>query len=229
MNSLFSASDNIAEIATALAKAQGVVKGALKDNENPHFRSKYADLASVWDACREALSSNGLAVVQLPGRENGDLVMTTVLTHSSGQWIAGKLSAKPVKDDPQAIGSATTYLRRYALAAMVGVAPEDDDGNAASGVSGGLPARAAPAPARPTASAAKPAEGTKAEPKHAAWVRKAEAEIDGCRSREGLSEWEQKNRAAMDKLAELDEAERKRLSEVIGAKFTALPSILKAG
>ena len=126
-------SDSINELAAALAKAQGAMKGAAKDADNPFFKSKYADLASVWDACREALSANSLAVVQTMDSDSADTVtIVTTLMHSSGQWVSGRLTMHPVKPDPQGIGSAITYARRYALAAMVGVAPEDDDGNAAS-------------------------------------------------------------------------------------------------
>lgn len=127
-------SDSIGELAKALATAQGVIQGAKKDSENPFFKSKYADLASVWDACRPALSANGLAVIQTTEAEdeNGSIPVETMLAHSSGEWICGLLKVRPMKDDPQAMGSALTYARRYALAAMVGVAPEDDDGNAGS-------------------------------------------------------------------------------------------------
>lgn len=126
-------SPTIGKIADALAKAQGKIKGAVKDSENPHFRAKYADLASVWDACREQLSANGIAVIQVPSGGPEVVSITTLLAHSSGEWIRGELSLRPVKADPQGIGSAITYGRRYGLAAMVGVAPEDDDGEAASG------------------------------------------------------------------------------------------------
>jgi hypothetical protein len=125
-------SEQINELAAALAKAQGAIKGATKDTANPFFKSKYADLASVWDACRAELTANGLSIIQTTDDSQGVTVVTT-LAHSSGQWIRGRLTMRPVKDDPQGIGSAITYARRYALAAMVGVAPEDDDGNAASG------------------------------------------------------------------------------------------------
>jgi hypothetical protein len=125
-------SENINELATALAKAQGSLEGAKKDSANPHFKSKYADLASVWDACRDALSKNSLSVVQLPGEcADGKIEMTTMLLHSSGQWISERLTIPLAKVDAQGYGSAVTYARRYALAAAVGIAPEDDDGNAA--------------------------------------------------------------------------------------------------
>lgn len=116
-------SAEIGELAAALAVAQGEITGALKDSANPFFKSKYADLASVWDACRASLSKNGLAVIQSAGTNNdGAAVITTTLAHKSGQWIRGSIALMPVKSDPQGMGSALTYARRYALAAMVGVA-----------------------------------------------------------------------------------------------------------
>ncbi len=122
----------IKDLATALSKAQAEIKAAVKDSTNPFFKSKYADLSSVWEACRISITKNGLSVIQT-GRSDFDLVIvTTQLQHSSGQWVRGEFSAKPVKNDPQAIGSCITYLRRYSLAAMVGVAPEDDDANDAT-------------------------------------------------------------------------------------------------
>ena len=122
-------SEEIAELATALAKAQGKITGAQKGTKNTFFNSSYADLAACWDACREALSENGLSVVQAP---RGTSTIDTLLLHSSGQWIKSRLTVKPTKDDAQGQGSALTYARRYALAAMVGLAQVDDDGNAAS-------------------------------------------------------------------------------------------------
>lgn len=139
-------SESIAKLAEALSKAQGKIKGASKDTANPFFKSKYADLASVWDACREQLSAHGLSVIQTTDNAPEGVCVVTTLAHSSGEWIRGKLTMQPVKNDPQGVGSAITYARRYALAAMVGVAPEDDDGNAASGHNGNA-ARALPAAA----------------------------------------------------------------------------------
>lgn len=126
-------SDSIAALADALSKAQGAMEGALKDSSNPFFKSKYADLASVWSACREALSINGLAVVQMPSSYEGLVQVETVLMHSSGEWISSVLTLRPTKDDPQGMGSTISYARRYALASMVGVYQEDDDGNKGSG------------------------------------------------------------------------------------------------
>lgn len=125
-------SEAIEQLAIALAKAQGQIVGAVKDSTNPHFKSAYADLASVWEACRAPLSSNGLSVVQIPEVFGEEVVVTTMLLHASGQFITSSLSARPARHDPQGIGSVITYLRRYSLSAMAGIAPEDDDGNAAS-------------------------------------------------------------------------------------------------
>lgn len=126
-------SEQVNEIAAALAKAQAVLEGAKKDTANPFFKSKYADLASVWGACRSALPPNGLSVVQTTSpSEKDEVVVTTRLMHSSGQWIEGVLAMPVSKHDAQGFGSALTYARRYGLAAIVGVAPEDDDGNLAA-------------------------------------------------------------------------------------------------
>lgn len=125
-------SESIAKLAEALSKAQGAMKNAIKDSNNPYFKSKYADLASVVDSCRHELAANGLAVVQLPTMREGKMVLEYMLMHSSGEWVSNELEMSPVKNDPQGIGSAITYARRYSLASIVGAATEDDDGNAAS-------------------------------------------------------------------------------------------------
>jgi hypothetical protein len=122
---------SIAQLAKALASAQGEMEHASKDSTNPHFKSKYADLASIREACKP-LSKVGIAILQ-PVRATGTAVtVTTMLVHSSGEWIAEDLTMTAGQNTPQAIGSAITYGRRYGLAAMVGIAPEDDDGQAAS-------------------------------------------------------------------------------------------------
>lgn len=142
-------SESIKELATALAKAQAALRPASKDAVNPHFKSKYADLGAVWEACREPLSSNGLSVVQLPAdSEPGRLALTTMLMHSSGEYLSTTYSLKLQQDTAHGAGSALTYLRRYALAALVGVvADEDDDGNSASQPAQRAPQR--PQQARP--------------------------------------------------------------------------------
>lgn len=127
-------SDSITKLAPALVKAQGQLQIAVKDSINPAFRSKYADLGAVWDACRAALQDNQLTVIQLPMRgEGGFASLETVLMHESGEFISSVSETRLVKDDPQGYGSAITYLRRYALSAMLGIVADDDDGNLASG------------------------------------------------------------------------------------------------
>ena len=129
-------SESIKELSAALAKAQGDMRHAGKSAENPYFKSKYADLPAVIDAAKVALSVNGLSVTQFTDiDENQNIVLITQLNHSAGEWMRGYYPVKPVKQDPQGLGSALTYARRYAYSAIVGVAAtgEDDDGNLASG------------------------------------------------------------------------------------------------
>lgn len=128
-------SENIADFAAAMAKVQAEIGGAVKGNVNPHFKSKYADLSAVWEAWQPIGPKNGFAVLQFPGvfdRGAGTMGMDQIITHSSGQWISGHMTIPLSKIDAQGYGSACTYARRYALAAGVGICPEDDDGNAAS-------------------------------------------------------------------------------------------------
>jgi ERF superfamily len=129
-------SNDIAELSKALTNAQKEIIGAVKDSQNPFFKSSYADLSSVWDAIREPMSKNGLSVSQSIGFVQSEDVfhdtLTTTLMHSSGQWIDSTMMLKPVKNDPQAQGSAITYARRYSLAAIIGCPQIDDDGNHAS-------------------------------------------------------------------------------------------------
>lgn len=123
--------EDITLLAKALVKAQGQIEGAKKDKKANY--GKYADLASVWEACKDALSKNGLAVIQLPCvAPEGCVGITTVILHESGQSMS-ECFHMPVKDrtNPQAVGSAITYARRYALSAALGICPDDDDGEAA--------------------------------------------------------------------------------------------------
>jgi len=124
-------SESIAALAAALSKAQADITGALKDSANPFFKSKYADLASCWDACRKQLSDNGLSVIQTTDYTNAGLVLVTTLAHSSGEWICGYLPILTKDSSSQSQGSGITYARRYALAAVVGLAQIDDDGGTA--------------------------------------------------------------------------------------------------
>lgn len=124
---------SIANLAAALTKAQAEIEGAAKDRLNPHFKSKYADLSSVMEAIKPALAKHGLAFVQVSHDRDHAAAVETVIVHSSGETMNCGIVSVPVsKGDAQGFGSALTYARRYSLSAAFGVAPEDDDGNAAA-------------------------------------------------------------------------------------------------
>lgn len=130
-------SETIEKLAEALAKAQGQIGSFKTDgkaqvrSEKGNFSYKYATLTAVLDACRAPLSENGLSIVQFTEGGPADVTVTTRLIHSSGQWLESSLTVRATKPDAQGLGSAITYGRRYSLMAMVGIAPEDDDGQAA--------------------------------------------------------------------------------------------------
>lgn len=140
-----SKSESIKELLSALAKAQGEMGVALKDSNNPFFHSTYADLASVWEVARGPLSKYGLCIIQIPELLGEGIVLITVLGHSSGEFITSRYPITPMRqardqgwmfsNDPQSIGSAITYAKRYTLAAMLGIATseDDDDGEKAMG------------------------------------------------------------------------------------------------
>lgn len=153
-------SESIAELAGALAKAQaeiktapkdntGVVRGTTKGGKDYEYKYQYSTLADVWDACRGPLSKNGIAVVQTAVAEGATAKITTLLAHSSGQWVEETLALLCKDASPQSIGSGITYGRRYTLAAMVGVvSDEDDDGAKAQHGNTNGHSKPAPAPAR---------------------------------------------------------------------------------
>ena len=154
----FEQSPTLGKFAEAMAAAQMEMENATKDAENPAFSrgnkiSRYADLAAVRAACMTAMNQQKIAAIQQP-LSRGDLIgVRTLLVHASGEYVAASCFVKPSKVDAQGAGSVITYLRRYSLAAAAGIAQEDDDGNAASGVGGNdngspkAPQRAQSAPA----------------------------------------------------------------------------------
>ena len=121
-------SENINEIAKALALCQGEMSFASKDSLNPHFKSRYADLSAVWDAIREPLSKHGLSVTQIVDIADGKPILISMLMHASGQWIKSVIPVINANNTSQGQGSGLTYARRYALAALVGCVQDDDDG-----------------------------------------------------------------------------------------------------
>lgn len=134
------------ELFAALAAAQAAVKNADKNAQNPHYRSRYADLAEVLNTVRVDYAKNGIGILQAPSFDGAMVHVETVLTHASGGWVSATASCVPARSDAQGIGAATTYLRRYGLAAMTAVAQEDDDGESAAHAEKPAPVAAKPAP-----------------------------------------------------------------------------------
>ena len=125
-------SEDVKDIVAALAAAQLKIGLAKKTSANPHYKSKYADLAEIWDTCHVALNEQGICIVQTPDVKEGSVTVETAIVHSSGQWMCCDIVIPIGKPDAHGIGSAITYGRRYGLASLVGVCPEDDDGQAAA-------------------------------------------------------------------------------------------------
>lgn len=180
------------DLAAALAKAQAAMKPALKDSTNPHFKSKYADLTSVWEACRDALTKNGLSVVQTTEFDGDNVWIETMLLHSSGEMIKGRYPLRPTQATPQGYGSAISYARRYALAAMVGVVADDDDGQAASAGNGHA---YEPAPQPTKAQTANDSKNKAIE-----WANNAHFDLGKMKSVADLNAWLGKNSAGLEKL-----------------------------
>lgn len=127
------ASEELTKLLPALIEAKKGFSPVLKDSTNPHFHASYASLRAVLEAVEKPLLDNGLALVQpTVAHEDGSQVCLTYLMHVSGEWIGSSYRLNPVKTDPQGFGSALTYARRYQALAVLGLAPEDDDGNEAS-------------------------------------------------------------------------------------------------
>jgi hypothetical protein len=174
---MFTTSQSTESLDAALAKAQAEITTAVKDKINPHFKSKYADLASVAEVCRAVLPRHGISVTQWPlHADDGRLHMVTRLA-KDGEWMAGEFSVPVAKQDPQGYGSAITYVRRFSLAAAVGVvADDDDDGNAASKT---------PAPSKAASRSTYAA---------------LEADMRACTSREAVLQWAADNSDALNAL-----------------------------
>jgi hypothetical protein len=170
-NELDIQSATIGELATALSQAQGEMTFAPKTSSNPYFKSRYADLASVWEACRKPLSDHGLAVVQQPWIANGLPVLVTTLIHSSGEWMRSFTPILTKDDSAQSFGSGITYARRYALQSIVGLAADDDDGNMASGRDEKSQSRPQTAPPKTAAPGARRAETPAALTPAQLWTR----------------------------------------------------------
>jgi hypothetical protein len=206
-------SDNISELAGALAKAQAELKNPNKASENPHFRSRYADLATGLNAIRPVLSKHNLAVVQMTRVDGDAMMLDTRLVHASGQWVQGSYYVCKFPTKHQEAGSALSYSRRYSLFAMIGIAgeDEDDDGNEASQSPTPAPARKPPPP--------KPASNTMA-PEDSQTTRDVMLKsLDFCESAESLKEWARSNKATKDRL---QSADQNLVAEAYRAKLATL-------
>lgn len=187
-----------APFAKAFVAAQKATEAVKKASSNPAFRSKYADLAGVVEAVVPALNNAGVGVLQFPEFDGEMVTVTTTLLHEGGSAVSATLALRPSKSDPQGVGSAITYARRYSLLAMTGAAPEDDDGNAASGP------REQP---KPEAKRVEPKPPTLAERAEALALRLNEAKSDTERQKV----WD----LGAKLCAELDAKDPERLAELV--------------
>jgi ERF superfamily protein len=183
---VMSTSPSTGKIFAALIKAQAMMGTAAKDSVNPHFKSSYADLASVRDAVHEPFAKNGLGCLQVPNVNGERVSVQTTIVHESGEWLSFELSLQPGSNTPQAVGSAITYGRRYSLMSIAGVAPEDDDGNAASTENGRRqqqePRRQAPPPKKSDGHAARPSDSRTPDQRY----ESAQAAIKGAKDEGAL-------------------------------------------
>ena len=198
-------SDSIAKLVEALVKAQSEMSHAHKGAANPFYKSKYADLPTVIDAAKPHLPAHGLCVTQVTDvSENGLVAVVTQLNHISGEWMRGYYPVKPIKEDPQAYGSAVTYARRYAYQAIVGIATslDDDDGNAASNI--------------------------QVKPESSASVqRRMKTLLDGLAASDDPTAYWIKNKAAIDEY--LDFEEKEQVQHVIGERaFMSVARLLES-
>ncbi len=199
-------SDQIDLLAAALAKAQATMKPASMNKINPHFKSKYADLASIIESLRKPLTDNGLAFTQTLGRDIlPEFSLVTTLLHTSGQWLRSEYPL-PVNATPQQMGSALTYARRYSLSAITGTAAdEDDDGDKAE-----VQAKKKPEP-EPTYSDGKkvaPHEITIPDkPRASDWIEFGEllvTAVNGATDEAEARAWKVANRRLLDQMGEKD-------------------------
>lgn len=213
-------SEQINELAAALVKAQGAIGGAKKDSTNPHFKSAYADLASVWDAVRAPLSAAGLAVMQWPRTVENGVEIETMIAHSSGQWMSDTLWMPCVKMDAHGLGSAITYGRRYALMSVMGVAPVDDDGNAAVAGMAGAGGEFRP-PKRQGASAF--VEEPDVADAAARWVGEQSGVLNTLANMDDVKDWRKRNAKALAKLETSHNALWAKIEKAYGDTVLRMP------
>jgi len=196
-----------AALFAALAQAQGAVENATKGSVNPHFKSRYADLAEVLNTVRPVFSAYGLGILQSSAFDGATVSVTTTITHKDGGYVSSTASCVPAKFDAPGIGACTTYLRRYGLAAMTGVAQEDDDGNAASG-----------RPTQPADNARQPDRSQAAR----AFVTESIKAIGSLKTETALDDWYAENAPKLARLKESYAEEAKMISGALAEQRKAL-------
>jgi hypothetical protein len=214
---MFKTSDSTGKLDAAMAKAQSEIQAAVKDKVNPAFRSKYADLSAVWEACREALTKNGISVTQWPVHSDDNRLHLVTRLACQGEWVMAEMSIPAAKQDAHGYGSATTYAKRFALTAAIGVvADEDDDGNEAS-----KPANHdAPRQQPPKPQSVEQTDSEKAD----AWIRSAKDVIGGFSDRIMLTAWQKSNSKLMKSLAEKFPNKHDDFAAWLDDKFNTLPA-----
>lgn len=189
-------------LAQALNKMQGAMPPAIKDASNPAFKSRYADLASVWDAIRKPLADNGLSVTQQTDvTDSGHMILVTTVWHISGESLAARYPLTPTQNTPQSVGSCISYARRYSISALLGVVQDDDDGNAASQGAATGDRKVTP-PAPPPKPAEAKGSGAKAAPNNAAktWADAAAKTIAAMSEPDEVDAWAAMNAAHLERL-----------------------------
>lgn len=185
-------SEAINEIAGALAKAQAAIQNPKKESENPHFKSRYADLATGIDAVRLALAAQAIVIMQATHMDGELMMLETRLVHASGQWVGSTYPVCRFPARQQEVGSALTYARRYSLFALVGIAGDDDDGNEASKAE-------TPAPA-------KRKETPRIDPEESKQAREFIVQtLDMCDTPAEFDQWAEENKAQIGKLLTNDQ------------------------
>ena len=209
-------SENVSELFTALSKAQGELRLVETNKTNPHFKNKYADLGALISESRSTLAKHGLAVCQTSRMEDGKLILITVLTHSSGQWIKGEMPVFAERQTPQGFGSALTYFRRYAFSAITGclAGEEDDDANEgeAQVVKNQIIEKAASKPV-PKISKPQKDELEKVQKKHPKLIQNAIASLGKDKTIDDITETLYKEIMRRVDILEKEEAAKKEMSE----------------
>lgn len=217
-------SEQLNEFAGALAQAQGEMENATLNKVNPHFKSKYADLAAIRDAVVPALAKNKIAVIQAIDSDEQGPFLTTRLVHSSGQWVES-VYPLPANAKPQEFGSALTYGKRYSLASLCGIsADEDDDANEAQTTT--VQSRS-PLYANGNGKTAAPA-GKNGKSTAADWAEGATEAVNAAKTAAELKDWRKKNQATLDKLSQYDATAANKLNDLIDTRLDAM-STLAAG